>query len=77
MLDQQEIYLEKRSAKTVCDRAVAKEGMGRVSSLYGKTYEPRRLPFPAPDELESIVSDRSSEDLFRDDLHADPPCNLC
>lgn len=43
--------LEKGSAKTARDHRVASGGMGKVSSLCGRrTYEPRRLPFPAPEE---------------------------
>ena len=80
MLNQQEIVVEKRgAAKTIHDRAVASGGMGgKISSLGVKrTYEPRRLLFPAPDELDSIVSDRTREMKVRNDLHADPSCNLC
>lgn len=78
MLYQQEIVIEKGGAKTVGDRIVASGGMeGKISPLCGKRiYEPRRLPFPAPEELNTIVSDRSSEVVVRNDLHADPPCNL-
>ena len=80
MLNQQEIVVEKMGlAKTIHDRTVASGGMeGKISSLCGKrAYEPRRLPFPAPEDLDSIVSDRSSEMTIRNDLHTDPSCNLC
>lgn len=50
----------------------------RVSSLCGKwAYEPRRLLFPAPEELDAIVSNCSSERIIWSDLHADPSCHLC
>lgn len=79
MLDQREIAVEKGSAKTVRDRIVASGGLeGKISPLCGKrSYEPRRLPFPAPEELNLIVSDCISEIIVRNDLHADSPCNLC
>ena len=81
VLDQQEIVLEKGSVMTVCDcaRWQAEGWMeGRVSSLCGKrTYEPRRLPFPAPEELYGVVRDLRIKVMFRNDLHANPSCNLC
>ena len=78
-LDQQKIVVEKGSAKTACDRTVAGHKMeGRIASLYDeRTYEPRRLPFPAPEELDGIVSDHGNKVTVRNDLHADPSCNLC
>ena len=49
-----------------------------VSSIGGKrNYEPRRLPFPAPEELNTNVSDRSSGITILNDLHADSSCHLC
>lgn len=62
------------SAKTARDQS---EGWRGHLSQFKGTYEPRRLPFPAPEELDTMVSKHDIEGIVQHYLHADPSCNLC
>ena len=78
VLDQQEMFGEGRCQRLFVSVHGSKGRSGRVTSAFNETtYEPRRLPFPALEELDIIISNLSCHVITRYDLYADPFCNLC